>query len=230
MEHKFPFDREEVYEVTVLPVTRSMLIRADPNMEDPLFPLKTNLTESMDSLKCQKNGALVDIKNHTMLCDFVKPPTITLTVNQAPVEEGIKAKEGTNLTLGCKAVGGVPDEVDGFIWMIRNEALNDATQFMDYQIDYSHNSSMEHGTEILCREKTDRTLTCNAVNGKPHKVEGHTSKIDKSEEKKASHLNYMLDIGDDKKFISCIVNNQAFGGAFYNSSFIIPQKVGDSYN
>ena len=86
VEDEFAFDRGAVYEVTVLPVTRSILIKMDPNMQDQLD--KINSTETMDSLKCKKEGLLVDMEsNATLLCDFVKSPTITLTVNQEPRED-----------------------------------------------------------------------------------------------------------------------------------------------
>ena len=52
--------------------------------------------------------------------------------------------------------------------------------------------------------------------------------IEKSEDKKASVFKYTMDIKDDKKLISCIVNNQAFGGDFYNN-FILPLEVGANY-
>ena len=151
-----------------------------------------------------------------------EPPTITLTVNQEPVEDGatIVYKEGTSLELGCEVVGGVPDQVDGFIWMIHSEPLNYTPHFMDYRVD---STSIENGAEIFCKEEeegTNRMMNCNAVNEEPHKIE-------KSEDKKVLH-HYTLDIKDDKKLISCIANNQALGGAFYNSSFI-PQKVGSNY-
>ena len=62
-------------------------------------------------------------------------------------------KEGTNLKLGCKAVGGIPDKVDGFVWMIRNEQ-----RFMDFQVDYSHNSSVENGGKMQGGNKSDFDL------------------------------------------------------------------------
>ena len=49
------------YEVRVLPVTRSLLIMMDPNIQAEQFPGTTITTETMDSLKCQKQGLLVDI-------------------------------------------------------------------------------------------------------------------------------------------------------------------------
>ena len=92
------------------------------------------------------------------------------------------------------------------------------TQFMDYRVD---STSMENGAEILCKEGTNQTMTCNAVSEEP-------PEIGTSEDKKASVLKYTMDIKDDKKLITCIVNNQAFGGDFYNRSFI-PQNVGANY-
>ena len=213
VEVEFIFRREEVYEVTVRPVTRSILTKIkDPNMEDQLD--KTSLTKTMDSLKCKKGRSLVDMETDaTMLCDFVRRPDITLTVNQVEVSKPIVYEEGTNLELGCEVVGGVPDKVDGFIWMIHSEPLMDTTK---YQVD---NASMENGAEILCKEETNGTMTCK--NKEPHK-------IGRSAGKKVSHYEHKMDIKDDKKFISCIVNNQAFGGDFYHSSFI-PIKVGANH-
>ena len=141
-----------------------------------------------------------------------------MTVNQEPVKDGatIVYEEGTSLELGCEVVDGVPDQVDGFIWMIHSEPLSYTPQFVDYRVD---STPMENGAEILCTEKegTNRTMTCNE----------EPREIAKSEDKKALYK-YTLDTKDDKKWISCIVNNQAFGGAFDNRS-LIPRKVGATY-
>ena len=148
-----------------------------------------------------------------MSCIWLKQQT----VNKEPQKNStsIVYEEKTKLVLGCEVDGGVPDQVDGFIWMIHREPLNETLEFMDYQVD---EKSMENGAEILCEEGTNRTMTCTEVNKEPHEIET-------SEGKKVSLLKYTMDIKDDKKFISCIVNNQAFGGDFNNSSFI-PKKVG----
>merc|ERR1719458_1263499 len=100
--------------------------------------------------------------------------------------------------------------------MTHSEPLSHKPQFVDYRVG---DPSMENEAEILCTEEegTNRTMTCNAVNAEPRE-------IGTSEAKKTSHLKYTMDIKDDKKLISCIVNNQAFGGAFYNRSFM-PQKA-----
>ena len=162
------------------------------------------------------------MESNSTLCDFVKSPTITLTVNQEPREDDkpIVYKEGTNLELGCEVVGGVPERVDGFFWMIHSQPLNYTLQLMHYRVD---DASMKNGAHILCKEEegTDRTMNCSAVNEEQLKV-------GTSEDKKASVLKYKMDIKDDKKLVTCIVNNQAFGGDFNNSSFI-PQKVGANY-
>ena len=72
----FMFNEFEVYKITVLPVTRSML-KKYPNLQNDTVndtvndKLKATFEKKMDTFQCKRNGTLVEIKR-SQLCNSEK--------------------------------------------------------------------------------------------------------------------------------------------------------------
>ena len=74
--------------------------------------------------------------------NVLKAPVITMMVDSEPVTDGTTKsyEEGAQLELGCKAEGGVPDEIRSYTWKIGDTTLNDNSSIVNFTANRTHNN------------------------------------------------------------------------------------------
>ena len=74
--------------------------------------------------------------------NVLKAPVITMMVDSEPVTDGTTKsyEEGAQLELGCKAEGGVPDEIRSYTWKIGETTLNNNSSIINFTANRTHNN------------------------------------------------------------------------------------------